>query len=646
MMSLGIFSWIAGALQLSVPSYALRLIRRFGAARVGWFVVAAFLSLAMLHLLCPIRPFGAAAASGLLLDLVYAVGSTLLVIGMGHIETLCSEREQTQSHEQRLQSEWETRVRKETSDLVRTNEQLLQEIARRDASEKTLQESEAQYRFLFTENPQPMWILDLRTSRFLAVNKAALNQYGFDAEEFLTMPARELLSGEAVDAFLLDVSRPCAGVQSRGTWPHRRKDGSVIDVEITAVDMKYTGWPARLVLASNVTQRRQREDEARQAHKMEIITQVSGGVADHFSTILSSIESNTVSLAQKSQDPAAVDQLKRISAAVTRGSALARQLLAVGGRYSLQLEALDLNSLIRNQTHTLRRLVGERIELQTIYGVRLFPVMADRNLIDHIVLNLVLNARNAMPEGGTITINTSGARVSDSRVESGQPIKAGEFLRLTVSDTGCGIAPEVQARLFEPFFSTGKGAGLGLASVYGAVRQLSGWIEFKTEVGVGTEFKIYLPFAPASDTYLDGAPHAEASRIRKTILLVEPDDRVRNLAHCVLNWHGYRVIEADSSSTALIFWENQASNIDLLLTDFDLSGEGSGCELASQLQQGKPGLKVIYAVNGAPEEAAESQARLEGLQFIAKPYSPEKLLKEVNGFFADAAADEATPDAW
>jgi nitrogen-specific signal transduction histidine kinase/CheY-like chemotaxis protein len=420
----------------------------------------------------------------------------------------------------------------------------------------------------------------------------------------------------------------------------------VIDVEITAVDMKYTGWPARLVLASNVTQRRQREDEARQVHKMEIITQVSGGVADHFSTILASIESNTVSLAQRSQDPASVDQLKRISAAVTRGSALARQLLAVGGRYSLQLEALDLNSLIRNQTHTLRRLVGERIELQTIYGGRLFPVLADRYLIDHIVLNLVLNARNAMPEGGTISVSTSAARVSGSRVESGQQIKAGEFLRLTVSDTGSGIAPEVQSRLFEPFFSTGKGAGLGLASVYGAVRQLSGWVEFKTEVGVGTEFKIYLPFAPASDTYVDGALHADASRIRKTILLVEPDDRVRNLAHCVLNWHGYRVIEADSSATALMFWEGQASSIDLLLTDFDLSGEGSGCELASQLQQARPELKVIYAVNGAPEETAESQARLEGLKFIGKPYSPEKLLKEVNGFFADAAADEATPGAW
>ena len=231
-------------------------------------------------------------------------------------------------------------------------------------------------------------------------------------------------------------------------------------------------------------------------------------------------------------------------------------MLAVGGRYSLQLEALDLNSLIRNQTHTLRRLVGERIELQTIYGVRLFPVMADRNLIDHIVLNLVLNARNAMPEGGTITINTSGARVSDSRVESGQPIKAGEFLRLTVRDTGCGIAPEVQSRLFEPFFSTGKGAGLAWPAFTAPFASFPGGSNSRPKSG-WTEFKIYLPFAPANDTYVDETLHAEASRIRKTILLVEPEDRIRNLAHSVLNWHGYRVIEADSSSTALMFWESR-----------------------------------------------------------------------------------------
>src|SRR5215510_13789103 len=204
MNGLGFFNLFAGVLQLIVPSYGLRLVRRFGAHRVGWFRVAAFASLAALHLVEPLRPLS---NSGLRLDLVFAFASGLLLIGMSHLETLLSERQDAKREEQRLEREVELQVKEKTADLTSANEELVKEIARREQKEKALRESEAQYRFLFTENPEPMWIFDLRTFRFLAVNHAAVRQYGFSNEEFTGMTARDLVPADAMSAFTEEVTR-------------------------------------------------------------------------------------------------------------------------------------------------------------------------------------------------------------------------------------------------------------------------------------------------------------------------------------------------------------------------------------------------------------------------------------------------------
>jgi two-component system cell cycle sensor histidine kinase/response regulator CckA len=628
----GEIALIGGALELTVPSYALRLVRRFGAHRVGWFVVIAFASLAMLHLVGPWKSVGSSAISRAMPDAIYGFASVLLLIGMGHLDTLFTERERARGNENSLLSRWQSLLKEKNAELVRANEQLVAQIARLEENEKALKASEAQYHSLFTDNPQPMWIIDVKSTRFLAANNAALRQYGFKAEEFMALTVRDLLPDLSVSRFWEYVAKTSPGQRSSEPLRHYRKDGTPMEVAMTAADIRYAGAPAKLVLAEDVTQRRRRELASHQAQRMEIIGRVAGGVAHHFNNILTVIQGYTSILLNKVPEAKSAEQLNRISAAVNRAAALTQQLLAAGRRHTVPVEPLDLNGLVRKQSRTLQRLVGENILLENTFGNFVAPMLADRRLVEYILINLVLNARDATPAGGTITISTANLRLDDTQVQGNHEARAGEFVRLSVRDTGCGMTPDVQARLFEPFFTTkdiGKASGLGLAGVYGAVKQLSGWIEFTSDPGVGTEFRVFLPSAPMADVLARMEAKA-ATRVNKgTILLVEPDDRARGLARCVLNWNDYRVIEADGSTTASLLWDGQAANIDLLLTDLGLPDGMSGPELAQQFQQTKPGLKVIYSTVSRPEEETQKPAIPAGFKFIPKPFTPEKLVQVV-----------------
>lgn len=638
----GTLALIGGALQLSVPSYALRLVRRYGAERVGWFVVIAFASLALLHLVGPISPTGSGKAAETMPQLIYAIGSVLLLIGMGHVETMVSERERVRGYEQALRRRPATKVQEESSDLAKANAELSAEIARRDQLEKSLRESEAQYRLVFTENPQPMWIFDVNSSRFLAVNNAALRQYGFTPQEFSALTVRDLLPGSTVGKFLQYVAECCTGTEARAHWQHKRKDGTPIDVEISATDITYAGAPARLVLAEDIGERRRREFQSRQADRMQLMGRLASGVADHFTNVLTVIQGHTSVMLKKSNDPATVEQLNQISSAASRATAISRRLLVAGGCHPVQPEPLELNGLIRNQGHTLQRLVGERINIECDHGSFLTPTLADRYLVEYILINLVLNARDAMPNGGTVSISTATLRLDEAQAQVNFEARAGGFVRLAVKDTGCGLTPEVEARLFEPFGSVGgKGMGLGLAGVHGAVRQLSGWIEYSTELGAGTEFRVFLPSAPAADVLARMQVKPAAPLVKGTVLLVEPEDKVRALARCVLNWNDYKVVEAEDSATALLLWDGQGSSVDLLLTDINLPDGASGRELARRLQQTKPGLKVIYTCNATTAKDKNLPATLERLGFMPKPYTPDKLIHAVQSCLRNGQSPSA-----
>lgn len=631
MNGLSFFNVVAGLLQLFVPSYALRLVRRFGAARVGWFIVAAFVSLALLHLLQPARVhIGALPVQ--MPNVVFAVASGLLLIGMSHLETLLSERCQLKRREKDLQAQLEAKISERTAELAETNRELAAEVARREQKEQALRESEAQYRFLFAEIPRPMWIFDLRSLQFLAVNQAALRQFGMEYQEFMAMTAKDLLPENALPAFLQDVARPCIRAESRGVWQQCRKDLTTVAVEITALDLKFGGRPARLVLAQEMPPNPPQRSEQAREQNSDIIARVAGGFAHHFNNILTIIDGHTNLLLRSTQDAKASEQLSQIAAAATRAATLTRQLVAAGGRQLVRPEPVDLNGVIQTQTHMLQRLVGNRISLEIKLKADLPLVLAERRILEHMLVHLILNARNALEGDGLIQVQACSSRLDEDQAKRHPEAKPGEFVKLTVRDNGCGMSPEVQARVFEPFFTThdiGRGTGLGLASVYGEVKQLSGWIDFSSQVGVGTEFSVFLPCAPrlTSQPVLQ-APLPASPTKRGTVLLLEPDDRARTVARFILNRQGYRVIEADSAQIAEVLWQGQSATIDLLLTDMDLAGSAEH-DLIARLRQTRPDLKVVFTANPSPETGENEKPFLKGVEFVAKPFTPDKLLQAV-----------------
>jgi CheY-like chemotaxis protein len=298
-----------------------------------------------------------------------------------------------------------------------------------------------------------------------------------------------------------------------------------------------------------------------------------------------------------------------------------------------------LNAIVDNLTKMLRRLIGEDIVLETTYGSNLPAISGDATMLDQVIMNLAVNARDAMPNGGSLSISTSLARVDAAHVQRHQEAQLGEFVCLTVRDSGCGMTPEIVSHLFEPFFTTkdiGKGTGLGLATIYGIVKQHAGWIEVDTAVDLGSQFKVYFPAAPRSALITakasDSPPKAGG---KETILLVEDEDAVRGLARLILHQNGYQVIEADCGATALGIWAQRASQIDLVLTDMVMPGGISGRSLAQRMRQTRPELKVVYTSGYSPSKGGQDPTLLDGLKFLAKPYNPDRLVGAIQDCLAD-----------
>jgi PAS domain S-box-containing protein len=640
MSIVGLLNILAGLLELCVPSYALRLVRRFGAQQVGSFVIVAFASLALLHLFNPLKPLP---ASGLALSIVYAGASVLLLIGMGHVETLCQQRQRSEAEERGLRLRLEGEARQKADDLLKINHGMAQELVRLQQQVEALAASERQFRFLFTRHPHPMWIFDLRTGRILAGNEAALAQYGYTEKEFSALGARDLMAREAAEAFRADIAKPCCSLESRGIWRHRRKDRTPIDVEIMTVDLRFGDCPARLIFAEDIGPRVNHEIELGEQQRMRILRKVAEGVAHHFGQILNAVEGETELLSKATDERLEADHLSRIILATRRGSALIRQLLAVGACEGIQPEPIDLNAFILEKENLLRRLVGERIQLELNFGEGLTPILADLRVLDHILVNLLLNAREAMPHGGSLDICTEPAWVDPnySPTQDRTNVTPGQFVRLRVRDNGCGMPAEVQDHIFQPFFTTrddDKAMGLGLATIFGAVKQHGGWVEFSSHQGHGTEFSVFLPVSQAITNAEAAQERVCSPGERETIMLVESNDRVRDLARHILQRHGYRVIEADAASTATLLMESQAKHIQLLLTDLNFPDGSSGRDLADQFRQINNDLKVVYASGPLSPDDTEP-AVLQEAKLLLKPYTPDRLLQALASSLGNQVAD-------
>ncbi len=505
------------------------------------------------------------------------------------------------------------------------------DITDRTVLEEELRASAEQYRALFEGSPLAKWLYDPDTLRFLEVNESAVRLYGWSRAEFLRMTIKDIRPADDVEK-LLEALRGVRDRTDLGVWRHRRKDGTPLDVEVTVQPIDLGGRPARLVAARDVTDRRRLEEQLQQATKMEAIGRLAGGVAHDFNNLLSVILSycNLAIDSLREGDPLRED-LTEVRVAGERAAELTRQLLAFSRRQVMQPKVIDLDGIVVGMERMLRRLLGEDVQLSLHVAAAPGPIHADPGQVEQVIMNLVVNARDAMPDGGTVSIETAAVELDAAWAARHVGVTPGRYVMLAVSDTGVGMDAETRARVFEPFFTTkehGKGTGLGLSTVFGIVQQTGGNIWVYSEPGHGTTFKVYFPRSErAAEAPAPPAPAATRLRGNETVLLVEDDAQVRGIVRAVLRQHGYRVLEAQNGGEAFLLCE-QHPRIDLLLTDVVMP-RMNGQELAARLTRMRPELKVLY-MSGYTEAAVARQGLLaDGFAFLPKPVTPELLLRKV-----------------
>ena len=514
----------------------------------------------------------------------------------------------------------------------------------RKRMEEALRRSEERYRLLFDAGPHPMWVYDTGTLRFLTVNNAAIRHYGYAYEEFLAMTVEQIRPPEDVASLRQYLAQQRVGdVEPAGIWRHRKKDGTLIDVEVTRYTLQFDGTRAALELAQDVTERRELEFQFRQAHKMEAVGRLAGGVAHDFNNLLTAIFGYADLLAEElPPDSPARGDLQDIQTAATRAAALTRQLLAFSRQQVLQPVVLNINDVIENVEPLLRRLVGADVQLETHLAPDLGNTKADAGQLEQVIMNLVVNARDAMPTGGKLTIETANVGLSSDDAGAHRSVVPGDYVMLAVSDSGVGIDEAVKTRLFEPFFTTkglGKGTGLGLATVYGIVKQSGGHIWVYSEPAHGATFKIYLPHVAATVAATNKrAPTDGMVGGTESILLVDDDELLRPLVRALLVKLGYRVLDAASAGAALALALAHEGDIHLLVSDVVMPGQ-SGLQLAGQLAAARPQMRVLY-MSGYTDEAIVRHGLLEpGTNFLQKPFTITMLARTVR-----AALDERLPE--
>jgi two-component system cell cycle sensor histidine kinase/response regulator CckA len=512
-------------------------------------------------------------------------------------------------------------VRKDQlSRLVPAIERELREAevrAARRRAEAQVSASEERYRQLFESSPLPMWVYDTRTLGFLAVNDAAVRRYGYSRDEFLARALTDLRPVEDHGQLRDAVERRDG---SRRIWRHVTRSGEVLAVEITAHDLDFEGRRARLVLANDVTERQRLEDQLRQSQKMEAVGRLAGGIAHDFNNILSVIMSYSEALLKALPPGQLRDDAEQVRSAGQRGAALTRQLLMFNRQQQVEPQVLDLNDLLADMTRMLQRLLRADIELAVHPAPGLGSIRADQGSLEQVVMNLVVNAGDAMPTGGTITLATANAELD--RAVAGD--RAGAYVVLEVRDTGSGMDRAIQARIFEPFFTTkqrGRGTGLGLSVVFGIVRQSGGQIAVDSEPGRGTTFRIYLPRVEAIARSGSARPRPAPLPGTETVLVVEDDSQVRKVVLAILRRHGYTVIAAGDGDEAVRACKAHHHPIHLLLTDMVMPGT-TGRELAAQLLRIRPEMKVA-CMSGYFDAGDELDP---GVPYLQKPFTAQALV--------------------
>lgn len=552
-----------------------------------------------------------------------------------------------------------------------------------------LERSEARHRMMFEASPRPMWVYDADTLRFLAVNHAAIRDYGYSREEFLAMDLTGIRPPEDHDAIRSAVARTTDSYLHSGTWRHRRRDGRDMDVEVASHPIRVGGRHARLVVVTDVTERTRLETRLRETQRLEALGRLAGGVAHEFNNLLAAVLGHAeLLLVEMPAGSARRDSAEEIVRAARRGSDLTRHMLAFGRRQLLRPEVVDVNTVVQDIERLLRPLLAADVRVSLTLPGEPCWARVDRSQFELVIMNLAMNARDAMPSGGALTVETSVTSLgeADRHRHPMAAVVAGRYVRLTVSDTGTGISPEIAERIFEPFFTTkpvGRGTGLGLSTVYGIVKQSDGYVWPYSEPGHGTSMHVYLPCVAAPATAVAHAsrltPEAPMIRARAssadaspgvtrgaggageppsggsapraqphtalgtapplveaetpepiTVLVADDEAALRTAASRVLRAGGYQVLEAANGEQALALASAWPGRVDVLLTDVVMPGMG-GVDLVARISAIDPAIRVVY-MSGYPQSHLEAMGGLAGGHaFIDKPFGLDTLLAAVQG---------------
>jgi two-component system, cell cycle sensor histidine kinase and response regulator CckA len=500
-----------------------------------------------------------------------------------------------------------------------------------------LAESESRYRNLIMHSPDAVFVNE--NGKIALVNLACQKLFGARrAEDIIGQPAINFFHPDCHEQINTRLHRLTVLGESVPLAEEKvvRLDGSTVDVEVVAAPFASGGTNAIHVIVRDITERKQAEterrnleDQLRLAQKMEAIGSLAGGVAHDFNNMLNII-SGYAQMAKEKLDrsDSLYDDITEILAAADRAAKLTRQLLAFSRRQVLQPVVLNLNQIVSELEKMLRRVLGADIDLHQVLAPTLGAVRADPGQMEQVLMNLAVNARDAMPKGGKLTIETANVVLEDAQAARDLYAKPGAYVQLTVTDTGCGLDEETKNRLFEPFFTTkerGKGSGLGLSMVYGIVKQSGGSILVTSEPGKGTTFKIYLPQELSLEAPIaKHLPRMTSAQGNETILLVEDEEALRMLAKRILRESGYTVLTAANGVEALHTSEQHQGNIDLLLTDVVMPEMG-GRVLAQNLVKMRPAIKVMF-MSGYTDNAIANHGVLDaGTSFLGKPFSPDEL---------------------
>ena len=520
----------------------------------------------------------------------------------------------------------------------------IRDITERKRAEEALQRTENLYRQAIIAADAVPYLLEYKTESYAFIGEGILDLTGYCAQEMTpslwrSLAQETIMRGEAVGLTMeeaIRLTRAGAIKHWQSDCAIRTRDGSKRWVADSSIEMLDEGGDSKgsIGILMDITERKQLEEQLRQLQKMESIGQLAAGVAHDFNNILAVIQGHTdMVLSGMVEGKEVEESLKQVSAAAKRAANLTRQLLAFSRKQEMETQALNLNEVVKGTTQMLMRLLGAPVTLEFNAAPDLPAINGDFGLMEQILLNFAVNARDAMPRGGQLTISTGTRKFAETEIKRNPEARAGWFVCLSVVDTGTGIAPEILPRIFEPFFTTkeaGKGTGLGLATVYGIVKQHQGWIEVDSHVGRGTSFRVFFPASSNSGTVSSPLVSTTTARGKgEVILIAEDEPAFRRLAARILRNLGYEVLEASSGVEAITIWEQHGKKVNLLLTDLVMPDGLTGRELAKQMATREAGLKVIYTSGYSPEMRETSFLFREGYNFLQKPYPPARLAETV-----------------